>query len=135
MSRNTLRMVAVLIGALALGAFGMGIANAPQKGRLPGERAAATTAATVIEAAEATPLSQERIEGAPPPRELTEEEKAKLEADKLAKEEAEAAAKLAQAEALAAQAKAAAALPAPGPDRVGDLLDSVTPPPFDDPPH
>jgi NADH-quinone oxidoreductase subunit I len=49
----------------------MGIINAPDRGgRLPGERAAARGGAgpaTAINAADATPLSQERIESAPKP--------------------------------------------------------------------
>ncbi len=139
MPRKVLQIVAGLIGLMAVGAFAMGVINAPQRGRLPGERAAEAGGVSIT-AAEATPLSQERIEGPPPPPELTPEEKAKLEAEKKAKEEADAAAK-----ALAdAEAAAKAATPAPAPpvapaatppgDRVGDLLDGVTPPP-DDPPH
>lgn len=132
MPPKVLKVVAGVLAVAAVGSFSLGVLSAPHRGRLPGERAGGDTAGTLLQATEATPLSQERIEGPPPPRELTEAEKAKLEADKLAKAEAEAAQKLA-----AAEAAPKIAPPPPG-DRVGDLLDSVTPPPVapaDDPPH
>jgi hypothetical protein len=91
MPQPVLRLVATLIAAGALGAFALGVATAPEKSRLPGERRGANVAGAPMEATDATPLVDERIQGAPPPRELTEEEKAKLEADKKAKEEAAAA--------------------------------------------
>lgn len=65
MPRPVLTWVAGLLGAAALGSFVMGIINAPERGgRLPGERAAGQPAGgvAVINATEATPLSQERIE-------------------------------------------------------------------------
>jgi hypothetical protein len=133
MSPRVLQVVAGLIGFAAVSSFAMGVINAPHRGRLPGERAGEKGAA-MIQATEATPLSQERIEGPPPPPELTPEEKAKLEADRAAKEEAAAAAKLAEAEAAANQAPVVITPPPPPPsDRVGDLLDSVTPPPEEPP--
>jgi hypothetical protein len=117
MPRPVLQVVAVAISAVAVGAFTLGVVNAPSRGRLPGERADGTGAA--IEAVEATPLSQERIEGPPPPPEPTPEELAKLEADKLAREQVEAAAR------AAAQPVQVPVVPPPAepqPDRVGDLL-------------
>ena len=131
MPRKTLKIVAVLIGLAALGSLGLGLANAPQRGRLPGERAGGPTA-TIIEATEATPLSQERIEGPPPPPVLTAEQEAALEAERLAKEQ-EVQAQLA----AAARPTTPAPTTTPAPDRLGDLLESVTPPPppADDPPH
>jgi hypothetical protein len=131
MPRPVLQLVAVAIGAVAVGAFTLGVVNAPSRGRLPGERADGKGGAA-IEAVEATPLSQERIEGPPPPPEPTPEELAKLEAEKLAKAEAEAAAR------AAAQPVQVPVIPPaaePAPDRVGDLLQ--TPPPAarpEDPP-
>src|SRR6185369_10614581 len=96
MPRPILRVVAWLIGLAAVSSFAMGIYNAPDRGRLPGEgvRGQAGGAAP-IQAMEATPLSQERIEGPPPAPELTEAEKLKQEADRQARAEAAAAAKLA----------------------------------------
>lgn len=110
MSRGVLRLVAILLGLVALTAFALGILGAPQRARLPGERAASGSDTTApLDAVEATPLSQERIEGPPAPPELTPEEKAKLEADKKAKEEAAAA----KAEADAAARAAATPVPPP----------------------
>jgi hypothetical protein len=131
MPHRVLQVVAGLLALTALTAFTLGVWNAPSRGRLPGERTAQDGDATPIAATEATPLSQERIEGPPPPPELTDEEKAKLEADKKAKADAAAAAKLA----AAAEPAAAPTLPVPAqPDRVGDLLQKPAPAP-EEPPH
>lgn len=104
MSRPVLRVVAGGLVVVALGAFTMGVINAPQRGRLPGERAqrgAASPIATeaAATAPDATPLSQDRIEGPPAPPELTPQEKAKQESDRQAKAEAAAAARQAAAQA------------------------------------
>jgi hypothetical protein len=112
MPHRALQVVASLIVLVALAAFTLGIVNAPQRGRMPGEKAAGATGAAPIAATDAVALGQERIEGAAP-RELTPEEKEKAEADKEAKEEAADAAKAAaattpeQAQAAAAPAKPA----------------------------
>ncbi|WP_133254222.1 hypothetical protein [Phenylobacterium deserti] len=136
MPRPVLQLVAGLLGLLAAAAFALGVINAPHRGRLPGEKPdSAASAGAAIEAEEATPLSTERIEGPPPPPELTPEEKAKLEAEAKAKEEAEAARRAEQA--ASAPASPTPTTPAqpvqPPADRVGDLLDGVTPPPADPP--
>jgi hypothetical protein len=130
MPRPVLQVVAALIGLIAIGSLALGIATAPSRGRLPGEKTASDSGAAPIDAAEATPLGEERIEGPPPPTPLTDEQKAKLAADKKAKEEADADAKLAAAQ----PATATPTAPTAPADKVGDLLDSVTPPP-DEPPH
>jgi hypothetical protein len=124
MPRPVLHVVAAVIGVAALGSFAVGIFTADAPARLPGERP--TEAGQAIQAAEAVPLAQERIEGPPPPPELTPEEKARLEEEKKAKAEAEAAAK-AEAEKDAQPPPAAA--PAPPPDRIGEVLDKAQPPP------
>lgn len=129
MPRRALQIVAALIGLAAIGSFAAGVVNAPQRGRLPGERTAGTPA-VAAPAAEATPLSQERIEGPPPPPELTPEEKAKLEAEKKAKAEAEAAAK-AQAEAEAELGEAPAPTLKPPPPAPAA---PPPPPPAEEPP-
>jgi hypothetical protein len=70
MPRPVLQAVAGLLAAGAAASFAMGIINAPDRGgRLPGERPAArgSAPAMAINAAEATPLSQERIEAPPKP--------------------------------------------------------------------
>lgn len=70
MPRPVLQWVASLMALGAASAFVTGIINAPDHGgRLPGERAAGRGSApgTAIDAADATPLSQERIEAPPKP--------------------------------------------------------------------
>jgi hypothetical protein len=130
MPPRVLQLVAGLLSLVAVSSFAMGIVNAPQRGRLPGERHGDDGGAQ-IQAVDATPLDQERIEGTPPPPELTPEEKAKLEAERQAKEEA---ARLAAAETAAR----AAAPPQPIlqiPQAQTDQLQPVekTPPPEDVP--
>jgi hypothetical protein len=131
MPPRVLQVVAGLIGLIAIAAFAMGIINAPSRGRLPGEKLPGESAAAPLEATEATPLSQERIEGPPPPTPLTDEQKAKIAADKEAKAEADAAAKLA----TEASKPLPVPPPAPAQDRVGELLQNNNPPPSEDPPH
>jgi hypothetical protein len=92
MPHRVLQVVAGLLVLTALSAFTMGVVNAPQRGRMPGEKVAGDAGAAPLAATEATPLSQDRIEGLAP-RELTPEEKEKAEAEKEAKEEAADAAK------------------------------------------
>jgi hypothetical protein len=69
MPRPLVQAAGGLLALTAAGSFTMGVINAPERGRLPGERppGAAKTAAAPIVATEATPLAQERIEAAPPP--------------------------------------------------------------------
>lgn len=121
MPRPVLQVVATGLGLVWLGAFALAAFTAPPRGRLPGEGPQAVSAA-VLEATEATPLVDERLAGAPEPEELTEEEKAALEAEKKAKAEA---AKGAPAgpEAIVpvappAAAKVEPAAPAPPPPKV-----------------
>ncbi|HZZ31620.1 MAG TPA: hypothetical protein VFE10_06455 [Phenylobacterium sp.] len=125
MPHRVLQVVAGLIALTALSAFTLGIMNAPSHGRMPGERGDGAAGAAPLVATEATPLSADRIEGAAPARDLTPEEKEKLEADKEAREEAAEEAKAAAATApptaatsVPAQAAAAPteAPPAPSPD-------------------
>lgn len=66
MPRPVLQAVAALLVLGAAGSFIMGVLHAPARGRLPGERAPGEpVAAAVLNAPEATPLAQERIEGPP----------------------------------------------------------------------
>jgi hypothetical protein len=125
MPPRVLQVVGVLLALVALSAFTLGVVNAPSRGRMPGERAAAGPGAASLVATDAVPLSADRIEGATSPHELTPEEKEKLEADKEAKEEADEEAKAAAATTPAAAAPSAAAPtgpipteapPAPAPD-------------------
>jgi hypothetical protein len=133
MPPRVLQVVAGLIGLTALSAFTLGIVNAPSRGRLPGEGADGATG-SLLQATEATPLSQERIEGPPEPVPLTPEEQAKLDEAKAAKAQAAAAARLAAAGVGPAPPSATAAPAAgPAPDRVGEILDNSPPP--EEPPH
>lgn len=81
---------------VSVSAFAMGVINAPSRGRMPGERVARAGVAggAALNAADAVPLGADRIEGLAP-RELTEEEKERLQEAKEAKEEADAEAKAA----------------------------------------
>lgn len=121
MSRQTLQIVAALLLACAVGGFILGVRGAPEPARLPGE-GGSTAGGAPLAATEATPLldSVEAPKPAPAP-EPEKKEEAKTEAD--AKTAA-----IKPAETPAPQ-PAAPTTPAPAEDRVGDLLDSVTPPP------
>lgn len=68
MPHRVLQIVASLIVLAAVSAFVMGILGAPQRGgRLPGMKAGgAEGSGAAIDAQDATPLSNERIEGPPP---------------------------------------------------------------------
>jgi hypothetical protein len=129
------QVVAGLLALTALTAFTLGVINAPERGRLPGERVNEAPGA-LIQATEATPLSQERIEGPPEPVPLTPEQQAKLDAEKAAKAEAAAEARLAAAgvKPMAPAAATPAAPAAATQDRVGELLENALPPP-EEPPH
>ncbi len=128
MPRPVLQVVATLLGGAALVALALGIATAPARGRLPGERLDGVTGQP-IEAQEATPLVDERIQGAPPPVVLTEEEKAKLEAEKKAKEEAAALAKAEADKGAPAGPPPPVAAAAPPPtDKIGEALEKAPPP-------
>jgi hypothetical protein len=103
MPHRVLQVVAGLLVLVALSAFTVGVVNAPQRGRMPGEKVAGPAGTAPIAATDAVALGQDRIEGLAP-RELTAEEKEKAEADKEAKEEAADAAKAAAATTPEAQA-------------------------------
>jgi hypothetical protein len=130
MPPRVLQAVAALIVLIAISAFTLGVLNAPQRGRMPGEKVAGETAAAPLAATDATPLSQDRIEGPPPPRELTPEEKEKAEADKEARQEAADEAKAAAATAPPGVTVAAPASPAPPP-----IAPPPIPPSPDEAPH
>jgi hypothetical protein len=78
MPPRVLQIVASLLALAAAASFVTGVLHAPQRGRLPGEKASSSSAPSLaIEAPDATPLSNERIEGPPPPaaNEEADEEK------------------------------------------------------------
>jgi hypothetical protein len=69
MPRPVVQGVGALLALTAAGSFALGVMHAPERGRLPGERAPGTVAgpdAAPIVAPDATPLAAERIEGPPP---------------------------------------------------------------------
>lgn len=69
MPRPVVQGVGALIVLLAVTSFTLGVINAPQRSRLPGEKLPGQKAGatTLLDATDATPLSDERIEGPPPP--------------------------------------------------------------------
>jgi len=129
MPRRALQIVAVLLVACAIGGFWMGFAGAPGKARLPGEDVPGEQAGTPLTATEATPLIELRDTAAEPkPEAKPEEEDAEEKKDEAAPAEVAAAAPAAASTPGAAPAAAKPAAPVAD-DKVGDLLDGVTPPP------
>src|SRR5262245_58500633 len=133
MPHRTLQVVAALIFACAIGGFVLGFAGTPQKARLPGESA---TVGAPIEADDAEPLSGV-VAPPKPPEPPPKEEVAKT-------EEAAADAADSAASAALADIKPPKLVPPPATatpsssapeDKVGDLIDGVTPPPSDAPPY
>ncbi|HET6971372.1 MAG TPA: hypothetical protein VFH92_09620 [Phenylobacterium sp.] len=112
MPRPVLQVVAALLVVAWVATFGVSAFTAQGHGRLPGQRLDGVTGQP-IPAQEATPLlGDERIQGAAPVAELSDEEKAKLDEAKEAKEEAAAKAKAEAAGIQPVQAAAPAAMPA-----------------------
>lgn len=132
MPRPVLQLVASLLVAACLGAFLMGVFTAPARGRLPGQGQVGK-GAEVLQAQDAKPLIDERIEGAAIPEELTPEEKAKLEEEKKAKAEAAALAR-AEAEKGAPAGPESAPIVAPVPPPVEAPVAPAPPPKFEDVP-
>jgi len=126
MPRSVLRIVAALIALCAVAGFVLGLQGAPERSRLPGEAPQAGNA-PAVDAPEAKPL----VEDMPPPPPPEEKKKAEEETPK---EEVDPNAAAPVLPVPAAPA-APAAKSGPAEDRVGDLLDGVTPPPQEDPPH
>ena len=138
MPRSVLRVVAVIIGLCAVSGFVLGVRGAPEKARLPGEGAPGAEAGIQLQATDAKPLGDEAL--APPPPVVVEkaEEKKKPEGKKAAADPLDLAADQAPPVAVATVTPAKPtppkpAAPPPADDRVGDLLDGITP--ADDPPH
>ena len=126
MPRPVLQGVAALLVTACAASLIWGIVSAPSRGRLPGV-APAGAGGQPLEAQDATPLTEERIEGAPEPIPLTEEEEAALEAEKKAREEA---ALLARAEAeKGAPAGPEAIIAAPPPSAPEKAPPPEAPPP------
>ena len=125
MPHRTLQVVAALIFACAIGGFVLGYAGTPQKARLPGESA---TVGAPLEADDVQPLSG--VVDAPKPPEPAKEEPKTEEAAADAADSS-ASTKLADIKPQKLVPPPATAAPAapPADDKVGDLIDGVTPPP------
>jgi hypothetical protein len=130
MPRSALRIVALLLLLAFAASFALGVmGQLNRSGRAPGESLLGSVAGGEPEPAqEAVPLSQERIEGAPPPPEAN--------ATKEAKEEA--AANEAEPEAPAANTtpvgNAVLIQPPPEAPPPGNAANTEAPPP-EEPPH
>lgn len=125
MPRSVLRVVAVLLAVLAVGGFVLGVRGAPERARLPGESAQGGPA---LQATDARPLEDlvltpSELEPEPPKVEEKPEEKAE-----------EAPAVVAPVAPAVAPAPKAPTMPSADEDRVGDLIDGLTPPP-EQPPY
>lgn len=140
MPRSVLKVVAVLIALCAVGGFVLGVRGAPEKARLPGEGPAGAAPGIQLQATDAKPLGDElppppapvvtaKVEEKKPEAKTPQADPLDLAADQVAP----------QTVASATPAKPAPAKPAPqkappaADDRVGDLLDGITPPPEDPP--
>lgn len=124
MPRSVLKVVAVIIALCAVAGFVLGLQGTPDRGRLPGEVEPGAGAASV-DAPDAKPLIEETPPPPPPEKKKDEDEVKKDEVDPDAVPTLP----------VAPPTTAVPAKPGPPEDRVGDLLDGVTPPPQEDPPH
>jgi len=123
MPRSLLKVVAVLIAACAVAGLVLGFQSAPQKGRLPGESVKGDSA-EALTATDVKPL----VEDAPLPAPLVDKKPVEEKTTEVDPTEP-------QAPATTEAAPAAAKPAAKAEDKVGDLLDGVTPPPQEEPPH
>ena len=124
MPRSVLKVVAALIALCAVAGFVLGLQGTPEKPRLPGESPSGGPG-TAVDAPDATPL----VDETPPPPPPEEKKKPEEEVKKDEVDPNAAAPLPVPPPAAAAPAKA------PPEDHLGDLLDGVTPPPQEDPPH
>ena len=124
MPRQTLQVVAALIFACAIGGFVLGFAGTPQKARLPGESA---TVGAPLEADDAQPLSGVVDAPKPPEPEAKEAPKTEEAAADAADTPSDKLADIQPAKLVPPPVTAAPATPPD--DKVGDLIDGVTPPP------
>lgn len=137
MPRSVLRVVAVIIGLCAVSGFVLGVRGAPEKARLPGEGAPGAAAGVQLQATDAKPLDDTVLAPRPPVVEKADEDK-KPDVKTPAADPLDLAADQAPPVAVATVTPAKPAPPKPvappaAEDRVGDLLDGITP--ADEPPH
>ncbi len=132
------KVVAVIVALCAIGGFAMGFISVPAKSHLPGEGLPGSGAAP-IDAMEATPLAPSE------PLVVTRPAAADKKAADDKKDAPDPLDAVTDASKLTPQPEVSAVeKPAPRPggkssgppeDKVGDLLDGITPPPGEDPPH
>lgn len=129
MPRSVLRVVAVVLALCAVGGFVLGLRGAPERARLPGE---SPQGGSALQASEARPLDDFVLT----PSELPPQEQAKVEEkpEEKADEAAVPAEKALADAAKPAPAPKGPALPSADEDKVGDLIDGLTPPP-EQPPY
>lgn len=127
MPRSVLKVVAVIIALCAVAGFVLGLQGTPDRGRLPGQVEPGAGGASV-DAPDAKPLIEEAPPPPPPEKKKDEEEVKKDEVDPNA-------VPVLPVSPPAASAAKPTGKPGAPEDRVGDLLDGVTPPPQEDPPH
>jgi hypothetical protein len=132
MPRPVLQIVATVLGVMWIGAFAFAAFTAPPRSRLPGEGPRGASA-EILQATDATPLIDERIQGAPEPEELTEEEKAALEEEKKAKAEAAALAKAEAAKGAPAGPEALVPVAPPAIAKVEPTAPAPPPPKVEEP--
>jgi hypothetical protein len=134
MPRPVLQVVATGLVVACLGAFALGAITAPARGRLPGERADGATG-QVLEAQDATPLTDERIVGATQDKEeLTPEEQAAVDAQKKAKAEAAALARAEAEKGAPAGPESAPVIAPPPPPVTVEAAPAPPPPKVEEPP-
>ena len=126
MPRSVLRVVAVIIGLCAVGGFVLGLRGTPEQGHLPGE-VVKGAGARALDAQDAKPLADST------PQDVAKAGDRKKPEDKKPEDPLDAQA-LALAPPTVAVPPPVAAKAKGADDKVGDLLDAVTPPP-EDPPH
>ncbi len=122
MPKAVLKVVAGIIGVCAMTGFVLGVLGAPEKGHLPGEPTTEAPSAPLV-ASELLPMTEEPPPSVPVAKPKTED------APKV--EAVEPAPDVISAPVIAVTPTK----PTQPEDRVGDLLDGVTPPPQEDPPH
>lgn len=127
MPRSVLRVVAVIIGLCAVGGFVLGLRGTPEQGHLPGETAKGGSA-KALDAQDVKPLADSVPEEAPKAEDRKKPE------DKKPVDPLDAQAQALAPPAVAVPPPATAAKPKAPDDKVGDLLDVITPPP-EEPPH
>ena len=126
MPRSVLRVVAIILAACAVGGFILGVRGAPERARLPGESA---DGAPALQATDARPLDDLVLTPSEP-------EPEPVEVEEKPEEKAEEAPLVVPPPPVTSPTPAPTTptMPSSDEDRVGDLIDGITPPP-EQPPY